>query len=351
MKKVILIILLLSLFFALAGSVKAIDTIVKSYPELPGAPEPTAGIPQYIRYIFVFSLGVVGIIAFVAMLMAAFGYVTSVGNPQKAAAAKDKIFSALLGMLILFASYLLLNTINPDLLKFKTEIVKVGDKVVIGVPPEEGRGGCRLTGAYWDKPEINIYPGTYVGSSESDKIAATATVTFELSKDCKDETYHIKPWLLAKTPHLRQIETEALRPVDPHCDGYFYSAEEVPVEEDENRKFSWRFTFYKRYSIVPDDPNSYTNKRCGGSFHTTEPADNPCILLGVCPSINYGISDTACNTPADMICNLRHKEGGQPEIFYLEGSIQLKEDLPIQYVPRQLRITVNDLNDNGICCR
>ncbi len=330
MKKGFLIILLLVILFGLAGSVQAIDTIVKSYPNLPGAPDPTAGIPQYIRYIFVFSLGVVGIVAFISILLAAFGYVTSVGNPQKATAAKDRIFSSLLGILLLLGSYLLLNAINPDLLRFKI----TGEKVDIPVSTEEAATGCRLTGAYWDKPEINVYPVEYEGSSASDKVAATATVTFTLSMGCKDETYPVKPWFLTKTPHLKQIEEQTFLFVAPTCDGYFDSAREVPVEEDENPKFSWQFTFYKKY------PNNERDKRCGGEFYTEKPS----------LEMNWGISDAACATSDDMLCNLRDKKGGQPEKFYLEGSIQLREDLPSQYVPR-LEITVNDLTNDGVCCR
>lgn len=332
MKKGFLIILLLIIFFSLAASAQADTKTIVPYLELEGAKDPTAGIPQYIRYIFIFSLGLVGIIAFIAMLMAAIGYVTSVGNPQKAAAAKDKIFSALLGMLILLGSYVLLNTINPDLLKFKIEIV--GEKVVIG---DTGPGGteteCRLTGAYWDKPEINVYPVRYEGSNDSDRVAATATVTFTLNKNCKNETYPVEPNKLEKVPHLQQKKSGPLPRI---CDGYFDSVAVVLPEEgeDENPKFSWQFTFYKHY------PTRYEDKRCAGKFrkHATAPID--------------WSGGAECQSTDKRLCNFRQIEDYPPgqEIFYLEGAMQLKEDLPSQYVPK-LIITVNDLDENGVCCR
>jgi len=98
MKKIILIIILIALFFSLAGFVQAITTIVEDYPKLPACKdnkecrpgEAGFGLPQFIKYIFLFSLGIVGIVGFIAILIAAFGYVTSVGNPQKAAEARGQ---------------------------------------------------------------------------------------------------------------------------------------------------------------------------------------------------------------------------------------------------------------------
>jgi hypothetical protein len=149
MRRVILIILLLSLFFALAGSVQAVTDTIVSYPDLPGAPDPAAGIPQYIKYIFIFSLSTVGVIALIAMIIAAFQYVTSVGNPQKAAAAKDRIASALLGMLLLLGSYVLLNTINPDLLKLKVEAPAVMIEIEETESPYTGGGKCQFLSLSW----------------------------------------------------------------------------------------------------------------------------------------------------------------------------------------------------------
>lgn len=127
MKKLLLISLLL-LF--LAGSAQAYVTIIKDYPELPACKDNEKcrpgqggfGLPEYVKYIFIFSLGAVGIIGMLALIMAAFSYVTSAGNPQKASDAKDQIVSALLGLLLLLASWLLLNMINPDLLKLGINI-------------------------------------------------------------------------------------------------------------------------------------------------------------------------------------------------------------------------------------
>ena len=329
MRKIFLIILLTIILFSVAGFVQAEEcetppcTII-AYPALPGTPDPTEGVPQFIKYIFVFSLGIVGLVGLIAIIIAGFKYVTSVGDPNKAAEAKGGISSALLGILLLLGSYLILNAINPDLLKLKI----TGEKAWIKVEEEEEPEGCRLVSAQWDKPVIRVY---------SDEIAATATVTFTLSMACKDEEFPFLPWELAKTPHLRQIRDNA---VDPFCDGYFHTAEKDEKkeegEEDEKPEFSWMFTFYKRYSNIEND-----ERRCRGRFYTEMPN----------LQIDWGIAEPCALHPSDNLCNFfkRKEEQKGQETFFLAGSIQLKEDLPIQYVPR-LKITGEDLDD-GFCCK
>lgn len=130
-KKLLLMSLLL-LF--LAGSAQAYVTIIKDYPELPACEgnkecrpgQEDFGLPEYVKYIFIFALGAVGIVGMLALIIAAFSYVMSAGNPQKAAVAKDQIFSALLGLLLLLASWVLLNFINPDLLKLGLDVKPLG---------------------------------------------------------------------------------------------------------------------------------------------------------------------------------------------------------------------------------
>jgi hypothetical protein len=72
-------------------------------------------LPDYIMAIFNFSLMIIGIVVFGALIYGGFRYLTSAGNPSAMTDAKDQIFSALLGLIILFSAWLILNTINPEL--------------------------------------------------------------------------------------------------------------------------------------------------------------------------------------------------------------------------------------------
>lgn len=90
------------------------------YPEILGsAPETTTTpVPEYINYIFNFLMFISGFIALGVLIMAGYQYFLSAGSPEKMSDAKDKIKAALLGLLILFGSYLILYNINPDLISF-----------------------------------------------------------------------------------------------------------------------------------------------------------------------------------------------------------------------------------------
>lgn len=65
--------------------------------------------------IYTWSLTIVGIIAFVQILFAGVMIMTAAGNATKISEARKKISNAILGIIILFSSWLILNTINPNL--------------------------------------------------------------------------------------------------------------------------------------------------------------------------------------------------------------------------------------------
>jgi len=58
-----------------------------------------------------------GILAFVMIVWAGFEYATSGGDTNKQKDAQDRIANAIIGLVLLFAFYLIIYTINPDILK------------------------------------------------------------------------------------------------------------------------------------------------------------------------------------------------------------------------------------------
>jgi len=72
-------------------------------------------LPDYIGAIYNFALMVSGVICLGALLYGGFRYLTSVGRPAAMSDARDQIFSAILGLIILFSAFLILKTINPEL--------------------------------------------------------------------------------------------------------------------------------------------------------------------------------------------------------------------------------------------
>lgn len=106
---------------ALGGFVFAQQT--QQLPNLPGAPSlsGTITVPQYFSYIYWLIITIAGLIAFGVMIWAGFAYVTSAGNPARISEAKNRILQGLFGLLILLGSYIIFNTINPQLTRLSFE--------------------------------------------------------------------------------------------------------------------------------------------------------------------------------------------------------------------------------------
>jgi len=94
------------------------------YPDVPNvvAPRTTkAFLPSYVHYIFNLAIIISGLVAFASLVYGGFRYLTSAGSPVAISDAKAQITAGLLGLVLLLGSYLLLTTINPQLV-----ILKVG---------------------------------------------------------------------------------------------------------------------------------------------------------------------------------------------------------------------------------
>jgi len=120
MKKLLICFLLISLLLT-AGFVFAQKELEIEYPDVPGSPGPTSksAIPDYAKYIFNFAIWASAFLALGILVYGGLQYLTSTGNVEKIRDAKEQIASALLGLLILFGSYLILTNINPQLVIFR----------------------------------------------------------------------------------------------------------------------------------------------------------------------------------------------------------------------------------------
>jgi hypothetical protein len=118
--------ILISLFF---GFSMAYAADIKFKPQIGFGDEFPAGkeitvtgntIGLLIKAIYKYAIGAVGIIAAVAMMVGGLIWLTAGGDSGRVTTAKDIIKSSLLGMILLLCSFLILSTINPDLVKFRT---------------------------------------------------------------------------------------------------------------------------------------------------------------------------------------------------------------------------------------
>ncbi len=113
------------------GSILAQGDMEVDYPDLPGIDTPdTTDAGTYLRYLYVLGIFLAGLISFVLLIKAGMRYLTSAGNPSKIQDAREQITASLLALLIIFGSYLILNTINPELLRIHFPS--------ISIPPSAG---------------------------------------------------------------------------------------------------------------------------------------------------------------------------------------------------------------------
>ena len=146
-----------------------------------------SSLDTYFKYIYQIGLGIVGIAALIMIVIGGIIYMTSAGNASQKSEAKDRITNAILGLILALSAYLILYTINPDLVKLtkvqlqyppmpkiifecdkndnicKSRVFKKGDDAsaiqdtcgIVGASCSS-EGTCELTNAYWNKEEAKI---------------------------------------------------------------------------------------------------------------------------------------------------------------------------------------------------
>ena len=92
-------------------------------------------IASYIARLYQFSLMIAGLIALGAIMYGAVLYTLSAGNFVSKEEGKEWMKNAVYGLVLLFGAYLILYTINPDLVKLKTPTLPAFDLDTL-LPPE-----------------------------------------------------------------------------------------------------------------------------------------------------------------------------------------------------------------------
>lgn len=122
-KKLILTFLNLFVYFGLFSFVSAVDyTLLEPLPGIESVS--TRGFGEYLSSMFSLAISVAAILAVVQLSIAGFKYLTEESFTGKTDARK-KITNAFIGLILLLSSYLLLRTINPDLVENEFDIPTV----------------------------------------------------------------------------------------------------------------------------------------------------------------------------------------------------------------------------------
>lgn len=142
----------------------------------------------YVSYIYKFGLWAVGIAALLMISIGGFMYTTSAGNNASMEKAKGVITDAIAGLLLALTSWLLLNTINPDLLK--CSLPATMQVSTIPVPAAPPTGGPSISMGPIDTSIASCKPATNCTSCKNCSPVTGIT--------CKESPCYLNSLLLAR---------------------------------------------------------------------------------------------------------------------------------------------------------
>ena len=190
MKLVIISMFFFLIFISGFGSASAAEIDLKYLP-----PKVGQSPVSFVSWFYGFSLGLVGIAVFGVIIYGAILYTVSAGNASKQADAKEWITAAIWGLLLLLAAYLILWTINKDIVDLN-KIQSFLEKKVepTQTTPFQGGGGTLSgvgTGSLGedDGGQKIDDGGAVVGGSDETKDGKTCYSCVDMSDygiQCKD---------------------------------------------------------------------------------------------------------------------------------------------------------------------
>lgn len=107
-------------------------------PRITGACPSVETPAGYIARIYIFGLMIAGLAAFGGIIYGSLKYVLSAGNIGSQQDAKDQITNAVLGLVLLLGAYIVLYTINPDLVNLRNPQLEVINLAELKPTEEEG---------------------------------------------------------------------------------------------------------------------------------------------------------------------------------------------------------------------
>jgi len=107
--------------FTLAEGEKELETAYPTVPEAQTPTKVTTPLPEYVRYLFNFSIWIAGFVAFATLIYGGVRYITSAGSPSATADARGQIFAGILGLIIIISAYAILVNINPQLVILRVD--------------------------------------------------------------------------------------------------------------------------------------------------------------------------------------------------------------------------------------
>jgi len=149
------------------------------YPAIPGISEPTKSLPDYIKYIYQFSIGAAGFLAMLMIVIGGTKMISAGTNPARLKDARDQILNAIIGLAIALLSYTIITIINPDITILRTPELQTLEKDEWTLENAESTG-LKKQKMLGDQNFISSYDNykTYKPTSNADKVEKCAALTF-----------------------------------------------------------------------------------------------------------------------------------------------------------------------------
>lgn len=135
--------------------------------------EKVTDIAEYIALLYKYTVGVSAVLAVAMIIWGGVVYLTAGGLPERITQAKEYISNAIIGLVLLYTSYLLLQTLNPDLVKLRMPRVYMLRPITLGTQfcqEIKVRGNEKFAEVTEDKPS------DYVPQKDEYKISQENTM-------------------------------------------------------------------------------------------------------------------------------------------------------------------------------
>jgi hypothetical protein len=187
----------------------------------------TGPIADYIKAIYTFAVGAVGIVAAVVLMIGGVTWITAGGNASSVGEAKSMIGAALTGMVLVLTSYLILGQVNPALINLQSDVIK-SPEVTQTTSSQDAATNAKVNCSINNKcqqdtiDDCQLIGGVpCIGECTSGKCVGGEKILCSGSQngECVDQSkpYCVRTGGAAKTPTFSCSDKN----YNQYCDGYF----------------------------------------------------------------------------------------------------------------------------------
>ncbi|MBM3708753.1 MAG: hypothetical protein FJW69_10545 [Actinobacteria bacterium] len=142
--------------------------------------------PDLVKQIYIFGSAIVGTVAVAAIVIAGIFYMTSRGNTDKIKKSKEILTGAFVGLFLVLGSYVILKTMNPQLVEFKIEVSEVALRTTIkGEANVALKGDCDPTKDKGTQSVKFTYTDCQIGQDQRHETALSGVYCDTASKKWK----------------------------------------------------------------------------------------------------------------------------------------------------------------------